>query len=283
VLSALCAAGLLAGLTFLPLSAADRPILVGAKSFSEQLVLAEVLRCAIGVGTPVEVRSSLGSTVAFDALRHGELDMYVEYTGTAWFTLLHETKLLERSALDQAVAAELEARFGIQIAARLGFENAYALVVRSDDPAQSIGQLGSAEGRSFGADYEFFERPEWSALRERYGLAPRERRVMDPSLLYTALASAAVDVIAGYTTDGRIETLRLRVLDDDRSAIPPYDAIVLVSRRMWHERPDIVRRLRALEGSIDAASMRRMNARVDAGAAPRTAAKLAPICAGGGT
>jgi len=278
------AAALLAGLTsltWLPrMAAASRPVRVGAKSFAEQLVLAEVLRCAIAADADagVDVRSSLGSTVAFDALRHNELDVYVEYTGTAWLTLLHETERLERSALRQAVERELAARFGIHVAAHLGFENAYALVVRGDERVQRISALGGAADRSFGADYEFFERPEWRALRERYGLAPREQRVMDPSLLYGALASRAVDLIAGYTTDGRIEKLGLRVLDDDRAAIPPYDAIVLVSHRLWGERPDVIRRLRALEGSIDAQSMRRMNARVDSGASPRAAAQLAPIC-----
>jgi len=191
---------------------------------------------------------------------------------------LHETSMLERGAMRAAVQRELALRFGVRVVAQLGFENAYALVVRRDTSPHLISELGSASDRAFGADYEFFERPEWKALQDRYRLAPREQRVMDPSLLYSALAARAVDVIAGYTTDGRIETLGLRMLDDDRGAIPPYDAIVLVSPKFWRDRPDIVRRLHALEGSIDAASMRRMNARVDSGASPRDAARVAPSC-----
>ena len=257
---------------------AARTVRIGAKSFTEQLILADVLRCALAEQARVEVRSSLGTTVAFDALRHDEIDAYVEYTGTAWTTLLHRSDRLERNALRRAVETALVQHYGVHVAAYLGFENAYALVVRGDHSARTISDLGAARNEIFGADYEFFERPEWRALRERYGLSPRAQHVMDPSLLYTALAARSVDVISGYTTDGRIETLALRMLADDRAAIPPYDAIVVVSPRTWHERPELVRQLRALEGSIDAAFMRRLNARVDGGASPRAAASEHAAC-----
>jgi osmoprotectant transport system permease protein len=101
---------------------------------------------------------------------------------------------------------------------------------------------------------------------------------MDPSLLYSALSASSADVIAGYTTDGRIHAMGLRMLDDDRGAIPPYDAIVLVSRRLWRERPEIVKRLQTLENSIDASTMRRWNAAVDEGASPAAAAAAHPAC-----
>jgi len=252
--------------------AAAKSVRIGAKSFAEQLVLAEVLRCALADQAVVDVRSSLGTTVAFDALRHDELDAYVEYTGTAWTTLLHRTDALDRAHTRRAVELGLEQRYGVHVVAYLGFENAYALVVRGAETAQRVSDLGSASERVFGGDYEFFERPEWRAVRERYAITPRSQRVMDPSLLYAALAAHSVDVIAGYTTEGRIAALGLRILDDDKAAIPPYDAIVLVSPRAWRERPELVARLRALDHSIDAATMRRWNAQVDAGASPRAAA-----------
>jgi osmoprotectant transport system permease protein len=274
---ALLASALLAGLAGLPLTAA-KTVRVGAKSFTEQLVLAEVLRCALGAEAEVDVRGSLGTTVAFDALRHDELDVYVEYTGTAWTSLLHHSDARDRLAMRSAVASELAQRYGVHVVAQLGFENAYALVVRGDESAHRVSELGTAASRVFGGDYEFFERSEWQALRERYGVAPREKRVMDPSLLYTALAAHAVDVIAGYTTDGRIDALGLRMLADDRGAIPPYDAIVLVSQRFWNGHPDLVARLRRLEGSIDASAMRALNAKVDSGASPREAAATLPTC-----
>lgn len=259
-------------------AAGPAPVRVGAKSFTEQLVLAEVLRCAVGRGVAVDVRPSLGTTVAFDALRAGDLDAYVEYTGTAWTTLLHRTEAVDRATMRREVAVALERDFGVRVAANLGFENAYALVVRRDETARTIADLGAASGRVFGGDYEFFGRTEWTALRSAYGLAPQQTRPMDPSLLYEALASRAVDVIAGYTTDGRIDALGLKVLDDERGAIPPYDAIVLVSERLARTRPEIVERLRALEGSIDAATMRRWNGVVDGGASAKSAAAEHRAC-----
>jgi osmoprotectant transport system permease protein len=253
-------------------SAALRPIRIGAKSFTEQLILAEVLRCAVGDASPVEVRPSLGTTVAFDAVRSGELDAYVEYTGTAWSTIMKRTAQVDRNAMRAEVTAALQSDFGVRVVANLGFENAYALVVSADNPAQRISDLGAASSKLFGGDYEFFERSEWQALRTSYGLAPRETRAMDPSLLYDALATAAVDVIAGYTTDGRVDALHLRVLADDHGAIPPYDAIVVISERLAREQPEIAARLAALEGSIDAATMRRWNAAVDSGSVTPAAA-----------
>jgi osmoprotectant transport system permease protein len=256
-----------------------RPIRIGAKSFTEQLVLAEVLRCAIGTRATVEIRPSLGTTVAFDALRAGDLDVYVEYTGTAWTTLLDRNDDADRATIQRDVGPALEREHGVQVVARLGFENAYALVVRGAMPAQRISELGSAGSVRVGGDYEFFARPEWAALRAAYGLRPLETRNMDPSLLYEALATGAVDVISGYTTDGRIEALGLRALDDDRGAIPPYDAIVLVSSRLAAERPEVIARLRALDGTIDADAMRGWNHAVDSGeATPREAALAHPLC-----
>jgi osmoprotectant transport system permease protein len=251
---------------------------IGAKSFTEQLVLAELLRCAVSDGIAVEVRPSLGTTVAFDALRAGDLDVYVEYTGTAWTTILRRADRAPRDAVATTVARSLAADHGVEVVASLGFENAYALVVRGDERARSIADLGTARDRVFGGDYEFFSRPEWTALRDAYGLAPREVRPMDPSLMYEALATKAVDVIAGYTTEGRIDAMHLRVLEDPKNAIPPYDAIVVVSERLAREEPAVVERLRALKGTVDPGTMRRWNAAVDAGKAARDVVREHPAC-----
>lgn len=266
-----------------PSLAADRgrpPLRIGAKSFTEQLILAEVLRCALDDGeTPIEVRPSLGTTVAFDALRAGDLDAYVEYTGTAWTTLLERDAPIERDAMFREVEQALRRDHDVRVAARLGFENAYAVVVRDDDAAESIDDLSRRSHLRFGADYEFFARDEWRQIVERYGLASSEQVTMDPTLLYEALHAGEVDAIAGYTTDGRIDTLSLRVLPDTRGALPPYDAIVLVSGALASAHPDALARLSALEGTIDAARMRRWNAAVDGGAAtPATSASEHPAC-----
>jgi osmoprotectant transport system permease protein len=113
------------------------------------------------------------------------------------------------------------------------------------------------------SDYEFFAREEWRAVERQYGLAPRERRTMDPSLLYQAIAARQVDVITAYSSDGRIASLDLVTLEDEKRAIPPYDAVVLVGPRVVRETPQVVAALRGLEGTIDAARMRALNRLVD--------------------
>ena len=112
-------------------------------------------------------------------------------------------------------------------------------------------------------DYEFWSRSEWTDVRSAYGLDFAEKRVMDPSLLYAAVAGSQVDVITAYSSDGRIAAYDLVTLEDDRGAIPPYDAIVLVSRPLGDRRPEVVAALRALEGTIDVERMRAMNGAVD--------------------
>ena len=109
----------------------------------------------------------------------------------------------------------------------------------------------------------FFGRPEWRDVRNAYGLEFKSRRSMDSSLMYQAAANGSVDVISAFSTDGRITALDLRVLEDDRGAIPPYDAVILVSPRLSRKYPAVVKALRRLVGTIDADRMRQMNLAVD--------------------
>jgi osmoprotectant transport system permease protein len=127
---------------------------------------------------------------------------------------------------------------------------------------------------SVGGDYEFFERPEWRAIQDRYGLRFREQRSMDPSLMYQAVANGQVDVISAFSTDGRIAALDLVLLEDERHAIPPYDAVILASARLVREHPEAIAALRSLTGSIDADRMRLMNLAVDQdGTSPQVVAE----------
>ena len=133
------------------------------------------------------------------------------------------------------VAEFLRAEHGIQVAAALGFENTYALGMRADHARQlgvaRISQLAAHAPRlEIGGDYEFFQRPEWTTLQRVYGLAFAAERSMDSSLMYQAVAQGEVDVITAFSTDGRIAAQDIALLEDDRGAIPPYDAIVLVGR-----------------------------------------------------
>lgn len=247
------------------------PITIGAKTFTEQYILSRVLagRITRDTGLPARTLSSLGSTVVFDALKSGEIDAYVDYSGTIWATVLGKSDAgADRAAVLREVERELPARFGVRVAAALGFENTYALAMRRADAerlgVRRISDLAAhAPKLRMGGDYEIFQRPEWRAIGKAYGLTFAEQRSMDPSLLYEAARTGQVDVISAFSTDGRIVAYDLVVLEDDRHAIPPYDAIVLVSERMARDHPEAVAALRKLAGTIDAERMRRMNAAVD--------------------
>jgi osmoprotectant transport system permease protein len=246
-------------------------VTLGAKPFTEQLVLAEVMAAAVReeTGDPTRILPALGSTVAWDALRAGTLDAYVDYTGTLWATVLHRKgEGLAREALLADVTRELAARFGVKVVGPLGFENTYALATtaaRADALGlRRIGDLAPhAEAMEVGGDYELFGRPEWRAIVSTYGLHFAAERAMDPSLMYPAIAAGEVDVIGAYSTDGRIAALDLRLLEDDRHVIPPYDAVLLARPRLAEDRPGVYRALAALVGRIDPTAMRRLNLAVD--------------------
>jgi osmoprotectant transport system permease protein len=173
----------------------------------------------------------------------------------------------------------LREEHGIEVAAAHGFENTYALGMRRRQARElgiaRISQLAPhAPGLEIGGDYEFFQRPEWRKLERVYGLRFAAQRSMDSSLMYQAVASGQVDVISAFSTDGRIAAEDLLLLEDDRGAIPPYDAIVLVGPRIARSLPQVAAALAALEGAIDAEQMRRMNLAVDQdGRAPAEVAR----------
>jgi osmoprotectant transport system permease protein len=174
------------------------------------------------------------------------------------------------------MAAWLSREHGIKMLGGLGFENAYALAMpRARAQALGIRSLADLAGRaqslSIAGDYEFFGRPEWDAVRKTYGINFREQRQMQPEFMYSAVANGEVDVIAGYTSDGRIAQFDLAVLDDPKHAIPPYDAVLLISPRRADDEA-LVNALRPLVDAIDVTMMQGANLRA-AGASPGEAAR----------
>ncbi len=272
VAAALAGLALLAAAASLPraggggaAASAPAPVVIGAKTFTEQYVLAELLAGWIAreTGAPARVLGSLGSTVLFDALRAGEIDAYVDYTGTLWATVLGRSgPPPARAAMLAEVRRALAEQDGVTLVAALGFENAYALAMRGDR-ARALGIATIAD----------LARHAPSLAIAAYGLAFRSERSMDPSLMYDALASGQVDVISAFSTDGRIAARGLVLLRDERGVIPPYDAVVLAGARLARARPEVVRALAGLEGAIDAATMQRLNGAVDQGGrSPRAVA-----------
>ncbi len=250
---------------------ADAPVTsvrIGAKTFTEQYILAEVLRARLArAGVTSSVTSSLGSTVIFDALVHGDIDVYVDYSGTLWTSQLHGAPETPRWAILAQTEGWLARDKGVRSLGSLGFENAYAIAVRRDTATQlnlrSLADLATAAPQlSFGTDYEFQSRREWAAVRNAYGMRFRRAATFDPALVYDAVARGDVDAIAAFSSDGRIAADDLVVLADPAGALPPYDAMLLLGARVASD-PRVLCALAPLRGAIDVDTMRRANLMVD--------------------
>ena len=266
------AAGLAVGaaVALVPLASFGKPpaYVVGAKNFSEQYILAEVMAGRLErAGARVERKEDLGSAVAYRALAAGEIDVYVDYSGTLWTNVLDRKDNPGRAAVLAALTAELKKRDGVVVLGSLGFENAYALAMRRDRASalgvRSLQDLSrAAPALALGADLEFLSRPEWAAVRAAYGLNFRSERAYQPTFMYRALSGGDVDVISAFSSDGRIAADGLVVLGDPKGAIPPYDAVILISPRRAGD-PRLARALRPLVGAIPVQAMRAANYSVD--------------------
>lgn len=263
LLAALCAAAFA-----LAPATGGQTVVVGAKGFSEQFILARLIGQRLeAAGYRVEYREGLGSAVAFGALAGGDVDVYVDYSGTIWTNQMQRSDVPPREAIVAGVGDWAKAEHGVGMLGSLGFENAYAFAMRGDDARRrgiaSLADLAAqAPGLNLATDVEFLERPEWRAVRDAYGLRFKSARPYQPTFMYRALASGSADVIPAFSSDGRIAADRLVVLDDPKGAIPGYDAILLVA-------PDRVEdarftaALRPLVGKIPVAAMREANLMVD--------------------
>ena len=251
----------------------QKKIVVGSKFFTEQVVLAELLAQHIEArtGIPVGRKTNLGGTLLVQkAMLAGELDLYVEYTGTALTAVLNEKPNGDSNSVYDRVKKEYAERFGLEVTEPLGFENTFAMVIRGEDAKKSnLKKLSDITALApqwrAGVGYEFLERPDgFTGLCERYGLKFRDKpRVMDLGLIYRALADYQVDVVAGNSTDGLISALGLVALEDDRHYFPPYDAAPIVRKATLERFPALRGALAELAGKVSAADIRQMNYAVD--------------------
>jgi len=270
------ALGAAAALSPLVAPTAGAAYVIGAKNFSEQYVLADLIgRRLEAAGAKVTRKEDLGSATAYRALAAGEIDAYVDYSGTLWTNILKRKDNPGRAAVLEGLTGELRGRDGVVVLGALGFENAYALAMRADRAGSlRIATLDDLSRRAgdlaFGSDLEFLSRPEWAALETAYGLKFRKQTSYQPTFMYRALADGEADVISAFSSDGRIAAERLVVLTDPRGAIPPYDAVILISPRRAHD-PRLLAALRPLIGAISVSAMRQANYSVD-----RDAGKLTP-------
>jgi osmoprotectant transport system substrate-binding protein len=246
---------------------------IGAKNFTEQVVLGELLAQEIEAQSQLKVERRFylaGSYICQQALVSGRIDAYVEYTGTALTAILKQPLDRDPETVFHTVRSLYASRYNVVVAQPLGFENTFAMIVRAGDasrlPATTLSQAAAfAPQWRLGVGYEFEQRPDGlTGLEQAYGLhfaAPP--RTMDLGLLYRALNNRQVDIIAGNSTDGPIQAFGLVALEDDRHYFPPYQAVPLVRREALQRWPQIQAALDKLAGRITAADMRAMNEAID--------------------
>ena len=250
----------------------DRPV-IGAKNFTEQVVLGELLSQHIEARTGLEVDRRFylaGSYICHQALVAGRIDGYVEYTGTALTAILKQPVDKDRERVLATVQRLYKQRYNVDVGNSLGFENTFAMIVRGEDAQRlhvaTLSQAAAVASQwKLGVGYEFQERPDGlRGLEAAYGLKfDGSPRTMDLGLLYRAIEQRQVDIIAGSSTDGPIQTLHLTVLADDRHYFPPYDAVPLFRDEAYQRWPQMRTAVAELAGKISAQEMQAMNEAVD--------------------
>jgi len=265
---------------------------IGAKNFPEQYILATLIDQRLtAAGLNSSTRSDLGSAIIFRALTAGDIDIYVDYTGTIWTNEMHRSDTPARNIVLADVSAWVREHYGARVLGPLGFENAYVLAMQRNK-AQSLGVKSIADlasvspAMTVGGDYEIFRRPEWQQLHAAYRLDFKDERQMQPLFMYKAVADGDVDAITAFSSDGRIAQYGLVTLADPKHVIPPYDAILLLSPKRSNDRA-LISALQPLIGKIDVEKMRRANlavSRDDNPVSPATAARqLWKEISGGGS
>lgn len=248
-------------------------LIVGSKNFTEQAVLGEILAQYLEQKTHLTIERKFylaGTYICQQAILAGRIDLYVEYTGTALAAVLKEPAGGTPAEVCKMVRAGYRRRFHLAVTDPLGFNNTFAIVVRGEDARRLrlrtvTDAVRYATGWRAGFGYEFMERPDgYKGFVRAYNLRFAEPpRIMDLGLLYRALLSKQVDVVAGSSTDGLLSALDLAVLEDDRHYFPPYEAVPVVRQQTLDRHPEVLSALNELAGRITERDMRRLNYEVD--------------------
>ena len=262
----------LLGACLLPGRIAAQEIAVGSKSFTENVVLGElVAHLARSSGATAAHRRQLGGTqVLWNALRRGEIDLYPEYTGTIREEILAGQAIPDEQALQAALVEQ-----GIRVSRPFGFNNTYALGMKEEIAEEAgiraISDLRAHPALRFGFSNEFMDRGDgWPSLRDRYGLPHRDVRGLDHDLSYRGLESEAIEVTDLYSTDAEIEYYGLRVLEDDLRHFPEYDAVLVYRADLLSRAPEALAAVLGLEERISADAMIAMNRRAKLDRVPET-------------
>jgi glycine betaine/choline ABC-type transport system substrate-binding protein len=263
----------LIALLFLAGCGGPRPVVVGSKNFTEQLILGEITAQHLEQRLHVKVQRRLdlgGTLLAHEALTSGQIDVYPEYTGTALTNILKLPMNADAARTLDSVRTEYARRFKLRWLDPFGFNDSFAMAVRgSDARSRKVETLSAAAtccAWRLGVGYEFLTRPD--GLKSLNSAYPGLRfngspRTMDLGLLYRALQHNEVDMVAGNTTDGLLSVADVVVLADDAHAFPPYEASLVAREAALQAHPDMEAALQQLSGRISDAAMRKLNYEVD--------------------
>lgn len=253
-------------------SISQKQIVICSKDFTEQVILVEILAHHIEAKTDLKVKRelNLGGTLCHQSLIAGKVDLYVEYTGTAFANILKQKPISDPKKVYTYIKQEYAKQYQLEWTEPLGFNNSFAIIVRGDDAKklnlQTLSQLSKAAPKlRAGFGPEFKEREDgFPGLAKTYGIKfAEEPKEMLLGLLYQALKEKQVDVIAGNSTDGLIESLGLVVLKDDKQYFPPYEAAPVVRSAILEKHPELRQVLNELAGKISEEDMRKLNYQVD--------------------
>jgi osmoprotectant transport system permease protein len=253
-------------------AATDGTVVVGSKNFAESRFLGELFAQAIEAQTALRVERRLGlagTEFCFEALRTGAIDVYPEYTGTGWVTLLRRESIADEAGVLAGVRREFRERWDLEWLAPLGFENSWEIAVRREvaerHSLRTLSQLAAVAGDlRAGFGLEFVAREDGlEGLRRVYGLEPGSVRALQQTPQYQAAREGIIDVVDVYTTDGRLAAADLVLLEDDRGFFPPYQAAPLARGVTLREHPEMAAALGRLAGALDVARMREYNRRLE--------------------
>lgn len=254
-------------------SASSNTITIGSKDFTEQDILGELLAQQIEANTELKVNRRLhlgGTFICHEALKSGQIDAYVEYTGTAFTTILKQKAISDPKKVYQQLKQDYAKQFQLEVMPPLGFQNTFAMIIRGDEAraknVQTISQAAKYTPQwQAGFGYEFSEREDGlPGLSKTYNLKfTKAPKIIDLGLLYQALQQKQVDIVAGNSTDGAIPRLDLVILKDDKQYFPPYEATPIVRQSVLKQHPELQSAIAQLNGLIDEQQMQRLNYQVE--------------------
>ena len=251
---------------------AEDKIVIGSKNFSESMILGNMLADLIETKTDIQVERKLnlgGTQVAFSAIKNGDIDLYVEYTGTGLVNILNQSPESDPDKVYDYVQKEFKQKYNIELLKPLGFNNTYALAVRQDTASEyglnTISDLAKVSGNLImGPTIEFPNREDGLiGLSKTYNIEFKDVKAVDGGLRYTAIDNHKSDVIDAFSTDGLLEAFQLKVLKDDKHFFPPYYAVPIIKEETLKDHPELKKAINTLSGKLSDEKMRELNYKVD--------------------